>query len=191
MPHTLITGPEGKKYQTYELTGSGITKDGESGRPWRNFDPTILGRHWGKRQSELDRLDAEGLIHWPKNGGWPRERSAHPFIPSERMVTVGSVWTDINRLNQSDKRVRLGYPTQKPPELLKRIIHASSSPGDVVFDPFCGCGTTIYASHETGRHWVGCDIAILAVKLVRDTLAEKYRLGPVGIQREFTTAAAR
>jgi hypothetical protein len=69
-----------------------------------------------------------------------------------------------------------GYPTQKPVDLLKRIIAASSNPGDTVFDPFCGCGTTIYAAQALDRRWVGCDIAILAVKLVRDKLGSDFQL---------------
>lgn len=84
-------------------------------------------------------------------------------------------WTDIGILNQSAK-MRLGYPTQKHPDLLKRIILASSNPGDVVLDPFCGCGTTIYAAHELGREWWGCDIAILATRLIRDSLQRWYGL---------------
>ncbi|MDE0681457.1 MAG: site-specific DNA-methyltransferase, partial [Candidatus Poribacteria bacterium] len=65
------------------------------------------------------------------------------------------------------KKERLGYPTQKPIELVERIINASSKEDEVVFDPFCGCGTAIYAAHLNNRQWIGCDIAILAVRLVR------------------------
>ena len=72
---------------------------------------------------------------------------------------------------------RLGYPTQKPLDLAKRIIEASSNKGGVVFDPFCGCGTTVYAAQEAERTWIGCDIAILAIKLIREILAgNRYRL---------------
>jgi DNA modification methylase len=63
IPHTLITKADGLKYQTYELTGAGITKDGESGKPWRGYDPSTLGRHWGTTPDELDLLDARGEIH--------------------------------------------------------------------------------------------------------------------------------
>ncbi len=87
---------------------------------------------------------------------------------------LDSVW-DIPILNSAAKE-RLGYPTQKPSRLLKRIIKASSNSEDVVFDPFCGCGTTIYSAHELGRSWIGCDIAILAVRLVADTLDARYGL---------------
>jgi len=85
------------------------------------------------------------------------------------------IWVDIPRVpNVSCDR--FGYQTQKPVPLIKRIVKASSNPGDVVFDPFCGCGTTIYAAQETEREWIGCDIAILAIKLVREILTERYRL---------------
>jgi DNA modification methylase len=73
------------------------------------------------------------------------ESSQEPFDPEARMVTVGDVWTDIDRINQTAKE-RLGYPTQKPEALLERIISASSERGDVVLDPFCGCGTAIAAA---------------------------------------------
>ena len=175
LPHTLITGAEGKKYQTYELTAPGITKVGESGRPWRGFDPSSFGRHWANNVAVMDGWDHEGLIHWPQRNGFPRRRSAEPFDPDKRQVVVGDVWTDIDRINQSAGE-RLGYPTQKPIALLDRIILASSNKGDVVFDPFCGCGTTIYSAVKNERRWIGCDIAILSIKLVREVLTEKYRL---------------
>src|SRR5216110_1656812 len=69
---------------------------------------------------------------------------------------------------------RLGYPTQKPQALLERIISASSSPGDVVLDPFCGCGTTIAAAQQLNRRWIGIDITHLAITLIRGRLADSY-----------------
>ena len=74
------------------------------------------------------------------------------------------------------KTEKLGYPTQKPLSLLERVIKASSQEDDVVFDPFCGCGTTIYSAHLNNRQWIGCDIAILSVHLVRDVLKKRYDL---------------
>ena len=88
----------------------------------------------------------------------------------------GSGWPlQIRPLHNLSKK-RLGYPTQKPGALLKRIILSSTNEGDVVFDPFCGCGTTIYAAHEADRRWIGCDVAILAIRLVEDQLAGRYGL---------------
>ncbi|WP_316979209.1 site-specific DNA-methyltransferase [Shumkonia mesophila] len=169
-PHTLIT-VDGVKYQTYELTGPGITKDGDSGKPWRGFDPSEMGRHWGNSLTQREEWDDAGLIHWPKDGGWPRRRDEEQFVPGDRMITVGDVWTDIDRINQSAKE-RLGYPTQKPVALLERIIAASSNPGDVVFDPFCGCGTTIEAAQKLGRKWIGIDVSPFAIQLIK-----KIRIG--------------
>ena len=79
---------------------------------------------------------------------------------------VPSVWTDIHSLGQTISNERLGYPTQKPLKLLERIIKASSNEGDVIFDPFCGCATTLEAAHKLGRNWIGIDVAIHAIKRV-------------------------
>lgn len=176
MPHTLITGPDGQRYQTFELTGAGVTKDGESGRPWHGFDPAPFGRHWANSHVQMDAWDKAGLIHWPKpgpRGGFPRRRAAEVFIEEERKVTVGDVWTDIDRLNQTAKE-RLGYPTQKPEALLERIISASSNEGDTVLDAFCGCGTTIAAAQKLNRRWIGIDITYLAISLIRRRLRDAY-----------------
>jgi site-specific DNA-methyltransferase (adenine-specific) len=175
LPHTLIKGADGLKYQTYELTGPGITKEGESGRPWRNFDPSAFGRHWAASHEELEDLDARGLIHWPRGDGFPRRLSSEPFMPEDRRVTVGDVWTDIDRLNQTASE-RLGYPTQKPVALLRRIIEASSDPGGLVLDPFCGCGTAVDAAESLDRQWIGVDIAHYAITLIEERLA-RWRPG--------------
>ena len=72
----------------------------------------------------------------------------------------------------------LGYPTQKPLALLERIIKASSNPGDIVFDPFCGCGTTLDAAHGLNRHWVGIDLTVLALEPMERRLRERHGLVP-------------
>lgn len=163
---------EERPWKDADLTGSG-TRNGETGQVWRGFDVTAKGRHWAYPPSVLDQMDIEGRIYWPKkHGGWPREKK---WLDQTKGIPLQDVWTDISPVN-SQATDRLGYPTQKPVELMKRIILASSNPGDVVFDPFCGCGTSIYAAHETGRRWLGCDIAILAVRIIREVLAERYRL---------------
>lgn len=123
-------------------------------------------------QARLDVLDNSGMIYWPKKGKVPRFKRYAAVAGGN---PVQDIITDIGPLS-AHAGERMGYPTQKPVALLDRIIRASSNEGDVVFDPFCGCGTTIYAAHENGRKWVGCDIAILSIKLVREKLTEKYRL---------------
>jgi DNA modification methylase len=176
-------------FQDVSLTGPGITK-GESGQPWRAFNPTEKGRHWAipgaigeaipgfaemSTFGKLDALDAAGAVYWPKgrsgSDGFPRVKQ-YPGLGNQ----VQDVITDIAAIN-SQAQERLGYPTQKPVALLERIIQASTNKGDVVFDPFCGCGTTIFAAARQERKWIGCDIAILSIQLIRDLLCgDQYRL---------------
>jgi site-specific DNA-methyltransferase (adenine-specific) len=165
LPHTLITGKDGLKYQTFELTAPNL-RFGETGKPWRGFQPAKMGRCWSNPPSVLEEWDRQGLIHWPKkDGAWPRRRAAEPFKAEARMVTVGDVWDDIDRLNQTAKE-RLGYPTQKPLALMDRIIQASSRPGDLVLDAFCGCGTTVESAERLGRRWIGVDVARKAIEVI-------------------------
>jgi site-specific DNA-methyltransferase (adenine-specific) len=169
-----------RMYQGVSLTGAGV-REGESGRPWRQTNPTDVGRHWalpkaileglgikeGTVQDKLDALDGAGLIKWPKkSGGQPRLKW---YADALRGAALPDVWSDIAPLN-SQAAERLGYQTQKPVALLERIILASSNKGDVVLDPFCGCGTTIDASQRLKRKWVGIDITHLAIALIRNRL---------------------
>lgn len=86
---------------------------------------------------------------------------------------MGDVWTDISQLRGSQGEA-LGYPTQKPLPLLERIISASSNPGDVVLDPFCGCGTAIAAAQKLGRQWIGIDVTSLATTLIKYRMDKLY-----------------
>ena len=86
---------------------------------------------------------------------------------------VGTIWTDIPPIN-SQAQERLGYPTQKPVALLERILNASSNPGDIVLDPFCGCGTTIHAAQKLERNWIGIDITHLAISLIEKRLKDAF-----------------
>lgn len=169
-----------------DLTGNGM-RTGESGQPWKETDPTSVGRHWavpavpGMKaeeiakmtvQERLDALDSRGLVYWPKKGAVPRFKR---YLDLSKGVAIQDVVTDINPISaHADER--LGYPTQKPISLLDRIIRASSNEDDVIFDPFCGCGTTIYSAEKNRRNWIGCDIAILSIRLVTDVLTTRYRL---------------
>jgi site-specific DNA-methyltransferase (adenine-specific) len=188
LPHTLITGSEGMKYQTYELTGPGITKEGDSGKPWHGHDPSRMGRHWANSVKEREAWDEAGLIHWPKEGGFPRRRDAEPFRAEDRQVVVGDVWTDIDRLNQTAKE-RLGYPTQKPIALLERIISASSSQDSTVLDPFCGCGTTVEAAERLGRQWIGIDVTHYAITLIERRLKKAHEAATYAVHGRPTDLA--
>lgn len=163
---------DGRLYWRADITGAGTRPGGETGQPWRGYDPNKIGRHWVRPPSELDKMDAEGRIYFPKDGGMPQMKRYREDLKGK---VASDILDDVNRINPVGNE-RLGYPTQKPIALLERIIKASSKPDDVVFDPFAGCGTTIYAAHLSGRKWIGCDIAILSVKLVRDVLLKRYGL---------------
>jgi site-specific DNA-methyltransferase (adenine-specific) len=161
-----------RRYHRGDLTAPGV-RAGPSGEPWRGINPTTTGRHWAvpqlplvaglPTQQALDVLDDAGLVHWPKKeGGRPRVKV---YLDASRGVAAQDVITDIGPLgNGSDER--RGYQTQKPRVLLERIISASSNPGDVVLDPFCGCGTTIDAAQRLGRNWIGIDIAYIAIDII-------------------------
>lgn len=116
-------------------------------------------------------LDSKGLLYFPKEktGRIMFKR----YLDEQKGVTVGDVWTDISQLRGAAAE-RLGYPTQKPEALLDRIIQASSDVGDVVFDPFCGCGTAIAAAQRLGRSWIGIDITALAVTLIKHRLQAQF-----------------
>ena len=182
--------PRYGRYKADNLTAPGL-RHGESGEPWRGFDPGQFGRHWGVPQAgrlaawideavipgyrrrgthlRLDALDKAGLIHWPKKvGGWPLvKRPLH----TSAGTPLTDIWDDVAPLARSAAE-RTGYPTQKPLALLDRIIRASSNEGDVVLDPFCGCATTLVAADRLGRQWVGIDLSPMAARLVLQRLRE-------------------
>lgn len=118
------------------------------------------------------------MLHWPERGRYPKLKS---YLKAEGGSMVGDIWTDINTIGRTATE-RLGYPTQKPVALLERILSASSNPGDVVLDPFCGCGTTVHAAQKLGRQWIGIDVTPLAINLIKRRLGEAF-----GKQAQFQT----
>lgn len=136
---------------------------------YKGYQPPAKG--WRVNRALMEQLDAEGRLAFPKNS---KGRIARKHYLSEQEGRKASdVWTDISPL-QSSSAERLGYPTQKPVALLERIILASSNPGDVVLDPFCGCGTTVDAAQKHGRQWIGIDITHLAITLIKGRLRDTY-----------------
>ena len=166
-----------RRFQAIDLTGAGTTR-GDSGKPWQGIDPSAVGRHWAIPNSiskslgvedlstleKLDALNAAGLIFWPqKKGGKPRLKI---YKDQLKGVVLPDIWVDILPISAHAKE-RLGYPTQKPVALLERIIEASSSKGDTILDPFCGCGTTVATAQRLNRKWIGIDITHLAITLIK------------------------
>ncbi len=126
---------------------------------------------WGWRviREKLEDLDRTGRIEWSKSGTPYLVR----YLDEQKGAVMPSVWDDIPPIN-SQAAERLGYPTQKPLALLERIIQASSQPGEVVLDPFCGCGTAVHAAQKLGRRWVGIDITHLAISLIEKRLKQAF-----------------
>lgn len=185
------------------LTGAGI-RTGESGARWREFDPTAKGRHWAvpghydslmpptylqlSSPEKLEALLSAGYLEIKDGSAWPTmvryldERDGVPLqdIWAYQPYTNGTVWgtndgidEDVAWLGPTDPD-RLGYATQKPIGLLERILSASSNEGDVVLDPFCGCGTTVHAAEKLKRRWIGIDVTHLAISLIRRRLIDAF-----------------
>ncbi|WP_387745285.1 site-specific DNA-methyltransferase [Kocuria nitroreducens] len=153
------------QYRLDNLTATGV-RTGSSGQPWQGVDVTAKGLHWRAPQAEqllgpdaakmstierLDALLAEGYIQLPnKSGGTPQFKR---YLDVEGGVAVGDLWTDITVLNSQSKE-RMGFDTQKPEQLIERIVKIATDPGDIVLDCFVGSGTTSAVAHKLGRRWV-------------------------------------
>jgi DNA modification methylase len=166
--YSHVEEKSGRRYSLSDLTGEG-TRNGETGKPWRGFDPTPKQRHWATSPTELDKLDAEGKIYWPdRKDGWPRIKR---YLDEQEGVLIDTIWSDIPPINSQAKEA-LGYPTQKPLALLERIIQASSNENDIVLDAFCGCGTALVAAQKLKRQWIGIDISPTACRVMAKRLRD-------------------
>lgn len=140
--------------------------DGDGRGPYRK---TLLKTY---SDATFKQLEADGrLVPAVKAGAmWSYKQY---LSESSGIIQVDDIWTDIDALNPQ-ARERLGYPTQKPEALLDRIIQTSSNEGDTVFDPFCGCGTTVASSQRLKRRWIGIDITSMATALIKKRLFDSY-----------------
>ena len=141
---------------------------------WRGWPFPAKG--WRYQRETMRKLHDDGRIHYPTKPDGSPDHTKRPrlkrYLSEQDGVVLGSVWTDIAPLN-SQARERLGYPTQKPLKLLDRIIEASSKPGDLVLDPFCGCGTTVDAARSLDRQWIGIDISSLQIDIMLERLGDR------------------
>ena len=157
----------GRRYKTSDLTAA--KPGGDVSYEFKGVTPP-RGRYWAYSRANLDKFDADGRLQFAAKSGMPRLKQYLDDMPG---VTLGDEWTDIPPIN-SQAQERLGYPTQKPLALLERIIAASSNEGDVVLDPFCGCGTAIHAAQKLGRQWIGIDITHLAISLIEKRMKDAF-----------------
>lgn len=118
----------------------------------------------------MEQLIAEGRVIQTRPGTVPMFKR---YLDESKGTPLTTNWTDISMI-RGWSHEKLGYPTQKPLALLERIISASSNEGDVVLDPFCGCGTAVHAAQKLGRRWIGIDITPLATNLIRERLEDAF-----------------
>ncbi len=142
------------------------------------------GRIWAYSQENMRRMAAEGRIGY-SGTGVPRYKRYLDDMPG---VPLQNDWSDIG---PSAGKERLGYPTQKPRALLERIIASSSNLGDVVVDPFCGCGTAVDAAQKLERQWIGIDITHIAIGMIEDRMRSGYpgiEFETIGVPKDLDSA---
>ena len=158
---------DGRRWMSDNLSAAGLSGGGYE-YEWKG-----VKRLWRCPIDTMKRLDDEGRIFYTKNGVPRRKR----YLDESKGIPVQDLWTDLESL-RSWMKERLGFPTQKPFGLLERIILASSNPGDIVLDPFSGCGTSIAVAQKLNRKWIGIDITHLAINMHKYRLKDMFNLEP-------------
>ncbi|MDP3064948.1 MAG: DNA methyltransferase [Chloroflexota bacterium] len=163
MQYYRYEDPDGRKWMSADLGAAGLSGGGYE-YEWKG-----ITRVWRVPKSTMERLEREGKIFYTRNGV-PRLKR---YLDEAKGLPTQDVWADVEALRSWHKE-RLGWPTQKPEGLLERIIKSSSNEGDMVLDPFCGCGTAIIAAHRLKRHWIGIDVTYFAIDLIEDRLRRTF-----------------
>ncbi|MGD0443446.1 MAG: DNA methyltransferase [Edaphobacter sp.] len=165
--HFSQVDEDGRRFTTSDLRNPGV-------RPNLHYDYKGFKPHpngWAVSRERMEQYDRENRLVFPsKPDGRIRLKRYLDDQPGEKATTL---WEDIPPIN-SQAQERLGYPTQKPEALLERILKASSNEGDVVLDPFCGCGTTVQVAQKLNRRWIGIDITHLAIGLIKTRLDDSF-----------------
>jgi site-specific DNA-methyltransferase (adenine-specific) len=156
------TDESGKKYRLLPLLNP------NDDRPNLTYEFLGVTRVWRWTRERMQQAYDEGVVVQLKPGAVPQYKK---YIGDSKGRTISNDWNDIQPIGMKEG---LGYPTQKPVALLERILNASSNPGDVVLDPFCGCGTTVHAAQKLGRAWIGIDVTHLAIGLIEKRLREAF-----------------
>lgn len=145
-----------RRFKKVPVHAPGIRR-GETGKPWRGKLPP-KGKHWQYPPAKLDELDAAGEIYWSSNGN-PRRKV---FFDQSKGIPVQDIWMGFKDPHNQNVLIT-GYPTEKNFDLVTRLIAATTNPGDLVLDCYCGSGTTLEAAAVLGRKFIGIDIADAAV----------------------------
>ncbi len=154
---------DGRRYKKVPVHAPGI-RNGETGQPWRGQLPPP-GKHWQYTPTTLDEMDARGEMYWSPTGN-PRRKI---YLENSAGIPVQDIWMDFRDAHNQNIHVT-GYPTEKNPALLARIIEASSNPGDLVLDCYAGSGTTLTVASKLGRKWIGVDRSPEAIKTILNRL---------------------
>ena len=157
--------PDGRRYSLGDITGPG---GAAKGNPY--YELFAIKRYWRFKKEKAEQMVRDGLIIQPAPGAIPREKR---YLDAMSGSPVQNLWDDISPIN-SMATERLGYQTQKPEALLERVIRSSSNEGDVILDPFCGCGTAVSVAQHLNRGWIGIDITHLAIGLIKRGLADAF-----------------
>jgi DNA modification methylase len=176
----------GRQYRLISMTGPGGAAKGNP-----SYEVMGVTRYWRYSKQRMQALIDAGLVVQTSVGGVPQRKQ---YLDEGKGVPIQSLWDDIPGLH-SQAAERLGYPTQKPEALLERVIKAASNEGDLVLDPFCGCGTTINVAERLHRRWIGIDITHLAISLIKTRLHDTYKseLAPfevIGEPKDLSSAEA-
>lgn len=155
----------GRRYKKVPIHAPGV-RNGETGKHWRGMLPPP-GKHWQYTPETLDEMDARGEIYWSPTGN-PRRKV---YLDNSKGIPVQDIWLDFKDAHNQNIKIT-GYPTEKNPEMLKRIILASSNKGDLVLDAFSGSGTTVAVAEELERRWIAIDNSPLAIETTIHRLAK-------------------
>ncbi len=155
---------DGRRYKKVPVHAPGV-RNGETGKEWRGKMPPP-GKHWQYIPATLDEMDARGEIYWSPTGN-PRRKI---YLENSAGIPVQDIWMDMRDAHNQNIHIT-GYPTEKNPALLARIIKASSNPGDLVMDCYAGSGTTLVTAAELGRKWIGVDRSDEAIKTILHRLS--------------------
>jgi len=162
--YRYIEQSTGRRYRLADLTNP------NKNRPNLTYEFLGITRVWRWTEKRMMEAYQQGLIVQSAPGRVPALKR---YLDEQEGTPVDDIWIDILPV-QAQARERLGYPTQKPEALLERIIKASSNEGDLVLDPFGGCGTTIAAAQKLKRRWIGIDITHLAITLIKKRLLDAF-----------------
>ena len=163
--YKFVEPETGRRYRLGDLTGPGGAAKGNP-----QYEVMGVTRYWRYSRERMDELIREGRIVQTRPGAVPSYKRYLDEMPG---VPLQDMWTDIGPVG-AQAQERLGYPTQKPEALLERIIQASSNEGDVVLDPFCGCGTAVAVAERLGRRWIGIDVTHVAISLMKSRLRDTF-----------------